>query len=152
MTNKGLDHLLNAQRAYRNGHAVFLFINADAFLKFEDKRSFALTPDHWVVLNSEIRIKKHNQHSNQLNPATVISQPLVNAIKGDIKAMTETAAEAAKMFGDTPEPVKTDDRVLLNAFTWGNQYSPVIGRIAQDQDARLSYFLSRFYGYISAKR
>ena len=148
ISNKGLETLLKAQNDYSSGYTICLFVDADIFYPFKYKSGSSFFPNHWVVMNSDVKIRKYNEKTKKHEPASIITQPIISSIKKQISDI-ETAA-----FLDDEDDVSTEtyDRILLDAFTWGKQSVPVTSKISSTQEARLSYFLNGFYGYIKVKR
>ena len=146
--NKGLESLLQAQVDYQTGHTICLFVDADIFRGTLVKQGRSLVPNHWVVMTSDIRIRKFHEASGQLDQPIVVNPVLVKSIERQIQAKQIEGFSNGKYAVST----ETEDKILLDAFTWGNVYSPVFSRINASQDARLSYFLHGFYGYLKVKR
>jgi len=146
--NKGLDTLLQAQNDYRSGHSICLFVDANIFVPYSDKTGRSLFPNHWVVMNSDIQIRIFNERTSSLASPIIINQSITKTVQQQISAQnTQSILE-----GNFNSSQETDDRILLDAFSWGKRHVPVSSRISATQDARLSYFLSGFYGYIKVKR
>jgi len=146
--NKGIDTLLQAQNDYANGHRICLFVDANIFAPLGAKSGWSLSPNHWVVMTSDVKIRKFNEKTHSLAPAAIINQSIVRSIENEIQSKETDAL----LNGEYNLPIETEDKIVLDAFTWRNVYSPVTSRVSVTQDARLSYFLSNFYGYIKVKR
>jgi hypothetical protein len=144
--HKNLDTLLQAQNDYRNGYSVNFLVNANVFQDFASKSWGVGLPDHWVVMNSDIKISLYNEKTKTLAAPVVINQSVIKTIKGKIRAKENEALY------DKDISTETEDRILLDAFSWGKLHTSVASRISPSQKALLSYFLSRFYGYIRVKR
>lgn len=149
-SNKNLKTLLEAQRDFKNGYKICLFVDADIFKTKPRKNGPSPFPNHWVVMNSDITISKYNEKTKKHAAATIINQSTITTINNQIKAIEDTAF----LDNDDEDDVSTEtyDRILLNAFTWGGQNTSVQSTISRSQNARLSYFLNGFYGYVKAKR
>lgn len=146
--NKGLETLLQAQTDYQTGHTICLFVDADIFRPTGGKQGHSFLPNHWVVMTSDIRIRKFHEASGQLDQPKTINPAMVKMIKSQIQSKQVEGFASGKY----AVPTETGDKIQLDAFTWGEVYSPVISRINPSQAALLSYFLRGFYGYIKAKR
>ena len=146
--NKGLETLLQAQTDSQTGHTICLLADFDLFEQFVDKTGRSFFPNHWVVMTSDIRIRKFHEKSGQLDRPKTINPVMVKMIKSQIQSKQIEGITN----GNYSPSTETGDRILLDAFTWGKVYSPVISRINASQDALLSYFLRGFYGYIKVKR
>jgi hypothetical protein len=146
--NKGLEILLQAQIDYQTGHTICLFVDADVFRTTGNKQGRSFTANHWVVMTSDIRIRKFDEGSAKLAKPVVINSALVKSIKTQIQSKQLEEIHN----GYRNSNIETEDKVLLDAFSWGETYRPVLSRIAAHQDARLSYFLGSFYGYLKIKR
>lgn len=148
ITNKGLDTLLQVQNDYASGYKICLFVDANVFRTLEYKSGRSLIPNHWVVMTSDVKLRKYDEKTKLLAPPTIVNQSIVKTIQQQISAKKTQSI----LDGDFHASPETNDRILLKAFTWGNVYSPVTSKISSTQDARLSYFLNGFYGYIKVKR
>jgi hypothetical protein len=146
--NKGLETLLQAQIDYQTGHTICLFVDADIFRLSGDKGGRSFFPNHWVVMTSGIRIRKYHEKNRQLDRPVIISQAIVKAIKKQIQSKQTQGF----IDDDYAASTETEDKILLDAFTWGDVYVPVTSKVSASQDARLSYFLGGFYGYVKVKR
>ena len=151
MSNKGLETLLKAQNDYSSGYTICLFVDADIFYPFKHKAGSSFFPNHWVVMNSDVKMRKYNEKTKTHGPSSIINQSTVSAIKKKISDI-ETAAFLDSDNDDGEASTETFDRILLDAFTWGMQNVSVTSKISTTQEARLSYFLNGFYGYIKIKR
>lgn len=148
--NKGLDTLLQAQQDYTSGYKICLFVDYDIFNAFGLKDGSSMFPNHWVVMNSDIKIRKYDEVTKTLQPAKIISKPIVKTITDQIRAMElNQIPNENNYISKKPE---TEDKILLDAFTWGEPSTPVSSRISQNKIARLSYFLDGFHGYVKVKR
>jgi hypothetical protein len=80
-----------------------------------------------------------------------INQTIVNSITKQTQTIEdENEYDDTDTDTDTDD-AETNDRILLDAFTWGIQKVSVSSRISSTQDARLSYFFNGFYGYVKVK-
>jgi len=151
-STKGIQTLLQAQNDFKTGHSVCLFVDADVFNKPHQKTGASALPNHWVVLNSDIRIREYDEKLKLLKPPVSINTSLAALIKKEMRIANNKAEFAADMNDENfVEPIESEDRILLNAFTWGDSQRPVYNRTSMSQDARLYYFLRGFYGYVKAK-
>jgi hypothetical protein len=141
-----LDTLLQAQNDYSSGYAINFLVNANAFKSFGSKSWGLGIPNHWVVMNSDIKIRLYDEKTKTLAAPVVINQSVIKSIKDKIRAKQLEAVL------DRDISTETEDRILLEVFTWGTLHTPVASRIGASQNAFLSYFLSQFYGYIKVKR
>jgi len=107
---KDLNNLLQAQNAYTSGYSVFLFVNKLLFER-SGKTQKSWTPNHWVVLNSHIRIRKYNESSKSHNPPAILSPELTKSLIQDIDNYQE-AMEAYEENGDFKEPDKINNQIL----------------------------------------
>jgi len=148
---KDLQTLLRAQIDYASGSAICLLVDGDVFLSLKNKNGSSLFPNHWVALNSAIKIQKYDEATRSLKAPLPINPLLAKTILNELKEKQEVAEEEADLYDNEVALSEAKDRILLNAFTWGKQNVPVYSRISALQDARLQYFLQGFYGYIKAK-
>ena len=151
-SSTGLDSLLEAQLAYAGGYTVYLLVNGNLF-RSSGKNSTMLYPDHWVVLNSEIKIKKYDPVSKKYKSPAVLSSALVR----DILKEWDNYEEAMEEFNDIDgehfdRPVKINNQVLLDVFTWGERHRPVFNSLGIGQKPEIRNFLRGYYGYIKARR
>jgi hypothetical protein len=148
--NKSLDDLLQAQLDYSSGYKICLFVDADVFFSTNAKVGGSTFPNHWVVMNSDIKIQKFDAKTKTHQAPTIINSSIVKKIKKQIRA--EELDQRTNGNGYAYSKPETEDKILLDAFTWGKQYVPVSSRISRTQNARLSYFLNGFHGYLKIKR
>ncbi len=141
-----LDTLLRAQNDYTSGYTINFLVNANAFKKSGMKEWSIGTPNHWVVMNSDIKIRLYDEKTKTLAAPVVITQEVIKSIKDKIHAKKQEALL------DRDISTETEDRILLEVFSWGKLHNKVASRIGASQNAFLSYFLSQFYGYIKVKR
>jgi len=153
LSPKNIKTLLNAHNDRKNGYYVCLFVDADIFTETGNKKGPSSIPNHWVVLNSDIKIREYDETQRILKPPTTINAALANLISKEIREAESKAEFEADAYedGNDIEPVESDDRIILNAFTWGDPSNPTYNRTNQNQDAKLYYFLRGFYGYVRAK-
>ncbi|VAW60746.1 hypothetical protein MNBD_GAMMA08-3053 [hydrothermal vent metagenome] len=147
---QGLDNLLQAQNAYASGHDVFLFVNGKIF-QFTGKHSSSSFPNHWAVLNSNIKISQHDKTSGQYKAPVPLSGPLLNSILQEWQDYDD-AIEAFEENGGFEAPVKTSNLIALDAYTWGEPNKHVFGENGASQKAELHLFLNHYFGFIKAKR
>ena len=146
--NKGLDTLLQAQNDYRSGYTICFFVDANVFKRIINKTSRSPYPNHWVVMTSDIKLRLFDEKTNTLALPVIINPSIIKTVK---RQMSDKHDQAI-LDNDLNKTLETHDRILLNAFSWGDEYTPVRSKISATQDARLSYFLNGFYGYIKVKR
>ncbi len=146
VSNETLDTLLQAQNDYTSGYAINFLVNANAFRIFGSKKWGLGTPNHWVVMNSDIKIRLYDEKTKTLATPVVISRSVIQSIKDKIHTKKQEAVL------DRDISTETEDRILLKVFSSGKLHLSVASRISTSQDAFLSYFLSQFYGYIKVKR
>ncbi len=148
--NKGLYTLLDAQIAYTSGYKICLFVDGDIFNPSGQKHGSSAIPNHWAVMNSDIKIRKYDELTKTHQTPQIINQSIVKNITDQIRAIElDQMSDENSYSSKKPE---TEDTILLDAFTWGLQSSPVLSRIGKNRTARLSYFLDGFHGYIKVKR
>jgi hypothetical protein len=97
-------------------------------------------------MNSDIKIRLYDEKTKTLAAPVVINQSVIQSIKDKIHTKKLEAVL------DKDISTETEDRILLDAFSWGTVHTSVASRISASQNAFLSYFLSHFYGYIKVKR
>lgn len=148
--NKGLDTLLQAQIDYSSGYKICLFVDADIFFSTKGKVGSSTFPNHWVVMNSDIKIQKYDNVKKTHNPPLIINRSIVKTINKQIRGIELDQMNSDNSY--TSAKSETEDKIILDAFTWGIQKVPVSSRISRTQKARLSYFLDGFHGYIKVKR
>jgi len=147
---KGLDNLLQAQNAYASGYDVFLFVNGKIF-QSTGKHSSSSFPNHWAVLNSSIKISKHDKTSEQYKAPVPLSGALLKSILQEWQDYDD-AIEAFEENGGFETPVKTSNLIALDAYTWGKQNRHVFNENEASQKAELHLFLNHYFGFIKAKR
>jgi len=153
LSTKNIKTLLNAHNDRQNGYYVCLFVDADIFNKTSLKSGPSSTPNHWVVLNSDIKIREYDEGLSMLKPPATINASLATLIQNEIDQAQSKAEFEADIYedGSDIDPLESEDRIILNAFTWGDPSNPVYNRTNRAQDAKLYYFLRGFYGYVRAK-
>jgi len=151
-SNKGIQTLLNAHHDRKSGYVVCLFVDADVFNVTSKKTGPSSIPNHWVVLNSDIQIREYDEKLKQLKAPKTINATLANLIEKEIRNAESNAEFEADMADESyVEPIESEDRIILSAFTWGDPQNPVYNRSNKTQNAKLYYFLRGFYGYVKAK-
>ncbi|HED34004.1 MAG TPA: hypothetical protein ENJ08_07300 [Gammaproteobacteria bacterium] len=148
--NKGLDSLLQAQLAYAGGYTVFLFVNGDLF-KPSGKNKTSFYPNHWVVLNSSIKIKKYDTELKKHKAPAVLSDALVKQISKEWETH-EDAMDDFNENGGFKAPDKINNQIILDVFTWGERHQPVFEARGNSQKPDLRLFFNHYYGFIKAKR
>ena len=151
-SSAGLDSLLDAQRAYAGGYTVYLLVNADLFNP-SGRNSIMPYPNHWVVLNSAIKIKKYDPVSKKHKAPAVLSITLVRDILkewDDYEEVTEAFEEAGGF--DKDKPAKINNQILLDVFTWGKEHVPVFSEVSISRKPDVRDFIRGYYGYIKARR
>jgi len=152
-SSTGLDSLLEAQRAYAGGYTVFLLVNADLFNPSGKNSPSLFPPNHWAVLNSEIKIKKYDPVSKKHKAPTALSSALVRDILKEWDDYEEAEEEYNDIDGERFEPpVKINNQILLNVFTWGERHRPVFNELSISRKPAIRNFLRGYYGYIKARR
>ncbi len=147
---RGLDSLFQAQLAYAGGYTVFLFVNGDLF-KPSGKNKTSFYPDHWVVLNSSIKIKKYDTELKKHKSPAVLSDALVKQISMEWEAY-EDAMDDFNENGGFKAPAKIDNQIVLDVFTWGFRHRPVFNEKGSSQKPDLRLFFNHYYGFIKARR
>ncbi len=109
-------------------------MDANIFRPIERKGKEAVFPNHWVVLNSNIKIIEYDNATGLHKPPVIITPSIVSRV-------TEK---------DKKDREKT--RIMLEVFTWGFPHYPASSKISTAQAPRLEYFLGGFHGYIKIKR
>ncbi len=109
-------------------------MDANIFSPIAAKSKEAFFPNHWVVLNSNIKIIEYNNATGMHKPPVIITPSIVDRIAEKNKKNRE----------------KT--RIMLDVFTWGLRHFPASSKISASQAPRLEYFLGGFHGYIKVKR
>ncbi len=132
--HKSIRFLLSAQTDYTAGHSICLFVDANIFRSTADKSKEAFFPNHWVVLNSNIKIIEYDNTTGLHKPPVIITPSIVNRVTAKDKKDRE----------------KT--RIMLEVFTWGFPHAPATSKISASQAPSLEYFLGGFHGYIKVKR
>ncbi len=151
-TSRGLESLLQAQLAYASGHTVFLFVNG-ALFRQSGKNAISFYPNHWVILNSDIKIKKYDNRSKSHKAPAVISSTLIRDISEEWKKYEEAMEEFNDIDGERfDRPVKINNQILLDVFTWGKRHWPVFNERSISRKPEIGLFLKGYYGYIKAKR
>ncbi len=132
--HKSIRFLLSAQTDYTAGHSICLFVDANIFRSIERKSKEAVFPNHWVVLNSDIKIIEYDNATGMHKPPVIITPSIVDRVTAKNKKDRE----------------KT--RIMLDVFTWGLPHTPAFSKISASQAPSLEYFLGGFHGYIKVKR
>ncbi len=132
--NKSIRFLLSAQTDYIAGCSICLFVDANIFRSIENKRKEAFFPNHWVVLNSDMKIIEYDNATGMHKPPVVINSSIIDRVTAKDKKDRE----------------KT--RIMLVVFTWGLPHYPASSKISTSQAPNLEYFLGGFHGYIKVKR
>ena len=122
---------LQAAHTYQSQqYAVALFINMNILVSSSNKSLFAVLPNHWVVLNSDVHI-----NGQVLTPT--LAQKLYDE-RFD-----------AEVFSDE-EDVEFTDTVKLNVYSWGTKKVSVKG--IDPTKVYLDEFLQNYYGFVAAKK
>ncbi|HED35176.1 MAG TPA: hypothetical protein ENJ08_13350 [Gammaproteobacteria bacterium] len=150
ITKKTLDNLLQAQTAYAGGYTVFLFVNGDLF-KPQGKNKISFYPDHWVMLNSSIKIRKYDKKLKKHKAPAVLSAALVKQILKEWEEY-EDAMDEFNENGGFEEPTKTSNQIELDVFTWGERHQSVFNVKGTSQKPELRLFFNHYYGFIKARR
>lgn len=151
VTPDGFERLVKAQRAYTNGYNVCLLIYMDLFISYRNKRGFPWhgIAEHWVVLNGPVQVRKYN-HKTKLYAAPIpLSGSVATVIANQLKTKYD---DAVNEYDELSEDIPMQDKVIVNAFTWGKNQSQAQSKLSASHEVRLDYFLSGYFGYIKAKR
>ncbi|HED35566.1 MAG TPA: hypothetical protein ENJ08_15325 [Gammaproteobacteria bacterium] len=152
-SSTGLDSLLEAQRAYAGGYTVFLLVHSDLFKASGKSNPSLFPPNHWAVLNSTIKIKKYDPVSKKHKAPAVLSSVLVRDILEEWGDYEEALEEFNDIDGERFEPpVKINNQILLDVFTWGKRHMPVFNELSTSRKPEIRNFLRGYYGYIKARR
>ena len=150
-SHRSVRSLLNAQTDYSNNYTICMLMDLDVFRTPSRKKGRMGLPNHWVVLNSDIKIEEYDEATKNRKPPAVINTRLTKLIEKEISQAQDKAESEANTYETDPEDIESDDRIQLSVFTWGNPAYPPYGRVSMTQTAKLYYFLRHYYGYVKAK-
>lgn len=153
VTPEGFRRLVQAQNAYSGGYNVCMLIYMDLFIGYGNKRGFPWHgfAEHWVVLNAPIQIKRYNPKTKSYMPPVTLTGALANTIAGEIKKKYNNALDDDDS-GELTEDIAMQDKIIVNAFTWGENQKQAQSKLSASHEVRLDYFLSGYFGYVKAKR
>ena len=134
LSPKGIDNLLQAYQARKNGESVNLFVNMSIWDAEDYKVGLrAFTPNHWVVLNSDI----------------LIDGLLLN---GGLAASLEKE-RASSQIEDSADFDYTGKEFLhtvkFDIYSWGGTKWKLGGNSNVTGTIDLDTFLNNYFGYVS---